>query len=182
MKDSLIQIDGKFYKEHDVVMLPTEDKSVIGLNRKQGNLYYFNPVVSGEGQHLYILSDEEIKENDWCICKGKVWPNLYGVLGSILGNKEWIEEHCRKIIATTDKSLDLSRPSNEFLEAYIKAQGKIDKVLVEYERFFTEEYSGIPPKKCKISSPNDYKLKVALDNTITCKKLEERCQCCGKVL
>lgn len=83
---------------------------------------------------------------------------------------------CKKIIASTDESLGINpeklndfiylpRLSNEFLQAYCKANGKLDEVLVELNH---------PHDECKINWENStmqLTVKVAPDNTITIKPL-----------
>lgn len=71
MNKGLIQVDGKFYKECKVVMLPTE-KAINGciladqvMNKLRVNIkggdYQYSP-KNFIPQHLYIISDEEIKK------------------------------------------------------------------------------------------------------------------------
>ena len=83
----------------------------------------------------------------------------------------------KKIIATTDSlkipnivewfhgevedgKISLPRPSDDFIKAYVKAQGKIDKVLVEYYNLNGQESGQL--------------IKIASDNTITIKPFEEK--------
>ena len=62
-------------KKCAVVMLPTDEKATkgIGLNLKNNRLLYSNSNHEWNEifqlQHLYILSDEVIKEGDWFIFK-----------------------------------------------------------------------------------------------------------------
>lgn len=224
MKNSLIHIGDKAYKECDVVMLPTKERTNILKNIDKALLYV--PTIESinnsrcEWQHLYILSDEEIKEGDiiktpTSIARVKTINYEDGnklrslitediiIISLRYGQKEGVLEttnyraiDCKKIIATTDKSLkiksevngvikmitleeELPRPSNEFLQAYVKAQGKIDKMLVEYETTLV-----IHPKKPEgdrwVASFGEAmailyeRLKVAPDNTITIKPTEEK--------
>jgi hypothetical protein len=110
----------------------------------------------------------------------------------------------KKIIATTDESLtykisvdcgssigntlhtkNLPRPSDDFLKAYVKAQGKgFDKVLVEIN---TEFYADSKPFATKVSRDSyvqkvrashscwtkNLGVKTAPDNTITIKPVQE---------
>jgi PIN domain nuclease of toxin-antitoxin system len=102
------------------------------------------------GQHLYITSSEEIKEGDWCLVDNNILQWKKNDNYQMLYN-------CKKIIATTDKSLtiitrislveggikhscnrhdDLPQPSKSFIKAYIEAYNNgnpITKVNVEYE-------------------------------------------------
>jgi len=125
-------------------------------------------------QHLYILSDDEIKEGDWvyervmnCIMQIGKDVSLKRCQKSLLVNK---------IIATTDQSLKLNcyqlldfitqcslpKPSNEFIQEFCKKDG-IDEVIVEYEEILPfNEKSG-------------YKPKVAPDNTILIYPVEDSC-------
>jgi len=100
----------------------------------------------GKPQHLYITTDDEIKEGDWYLL-GKTVRKSKGNLGKPDEGKYL------KIIATTDPELivhvgqdytgtvirkdgmnykKLPQPSKEFIEEYCKAGG-IDEVDVEYE-------------------------------------------------
>lgn len=173
------------YEKSKVVMLPTEKASKI---IKEDGVLKFNPsnidVGIKEYQHLYFLSDEEIKEGDWCLDKyNQIWRYSNGKLRSCdkLGIERFTTDNIegqevKKIIATTDKlrvgsfmgfdtetgedlSVFLPRPSNEFLKKYCELGG-IDEVLVEYE--------GIE----WLDRPLEYFPKVAPDNTITIKPIK----------
>lgn len=163
-------------KPSKVVMLPTEKASKILTEDK---ILKFNPTgieVGGnvEYQHLYFLSNDEIKEEDWFIQAdgGDSKPILRKLVTEEEYHKTRYNNHyypyytgsksfpskswgCKKIIASTDESLGLPRPSNEFIKKYCKL-GSIDEVLVEYEC----DHSQMPNKIIDI-------LKVAPDNTIT---------------
>lgn len=126
-------------------------------------------------QHLYFLSDEEIKEGDYVI-------DETGLFGPV--EREDVLINPKKIIATTDfltriehdesvpypKGIQhiLPKPSNEFLKMYCELEG-IDEVLVEYEEYTETKYSS----NIDISIPA-IKLKVAPDNTITIKPIESK--------
>jgi len=183
------------FKRAQVVMIPTENETNIFLSEDKLNISStFKKVINiGFGQHLYIISDDEIKENDWCYDQR---PNEEGELTDIIYQVKDIKTEMRsssekKIIATTDTSLKifggkgdicdlfypLPQPSQQFIEKYIESYNKgevITDVLVEYE-------------KCNIIEPTygklgrihnggswDYQLKVnPKDNTITIKKLKD---------
>lgn len=163
-------------KRVEIVMLPTEKAQIYKENEK----LYFNPTtmhipVKPKPQHLYFISDDEIKDGDWVF-------NLKENLVEQVKSKEdldFINEInsfegiiIKKIIATTNEQLNkdliydgeyfdsefkkgLPRPSKEFLKKYCELGG-IDKVLVEYDC----DHSQMPNKVIDI-------LKVAPDNTIT---------------
>ena len=147
------------FKRVKVVMLPTN-------NDRQG--IYLSPITtinkihyttkrilnSYIAQHLYIISDDEIKEGDWyltpkntlCKCIKKDNKYVYSLEGGS-------STDCKKIIASTDTSLTwiehddsvpypkgtqyrLPQPSLQFIEKYIEEYNKgnmITDVLVEYE-------------------------------------------------
>lgn len=133
------------YKECNVVMLD---------NRHKGYApYYFtlkgNKIIGSYKEseddlyNLYVLSNDEIKKGDW-------YHN--SIDNSIKQASDWIYvSTCKKIIATTNKSLHkipnsvpgfnfpdklgLPKPSQEFIELFIKnynADNPITKVMVEY--------------------------------------------------
>lgn len=89
---------------------------------------------------IYIISDEEPKNNEWCV----------GNKGSVLKvPKLWISSgDWKKIIATTDKSLNLPLIHDSFLPPFIKAynEGKaITEVDLEMcggtnDRFIQKEW------------------------------------------
>lgn len=159
-------------KECKVVMLPTKDKSTIKKSKFTDKLDYSPAMIlidehNWQPQHLYILSDDEIKEGDWYykpdlnqIFKAEYTPG---------------DKNCKKIIATTDKSLKyalndkrtiwhdtLPEPSQGFVKKYCE-KGGIDKVMVEYEGY---KVNGM------IDEATSYRLKISVDNTITIKPIK----------
>ena len=162
--------------EAKVHMLPTED-GVIFLNRATGTLVTSIPNVAKKlypAQHLYITTDEEIKEGDWYLMNMK-YPTQSASGEVEKGNYD----NCRKIIATTDPRLyttctcalkdshgiecgPLPQIPQSFIEDYCKAGG-IDKVMVEYEEW-TTMYRGMA----------NYKLKTDSNNCIIIHPVEEK--------
>ena len=89
---------------------------------------------------LYIISDDEIKENN------THFYNPHSGQLHISGNHtDYIainKNGCKKIIATTDVSLGLPQPSQQFIQKYIEGYNKgnvITDVLVEYHTDFQSE-------------------------------------------
>ena len=153
-------------KQCKVVMLPTNQKTKYlmvysDVEKTKGKL-----ILNGlkndeykEYQSFYIISDDEIKEGDWCYDKR---PDENGDLVDIVYQVKNIEFELRtstekKIIATTDSSLWrpshkyasdiilLPQPSQQFINKYIEEYNKgnvITDVLVEYELISNEEYFG----------------------------------------
>jgi hypothetical protein len=185
MKDGYTNVDGKFYKEHNVVMLATDKGS--NLHRNNLSTLYTTPNIStsvvSEDFHLYILSDEDTKAGEYFynFNDNKVWKTDTGM--------EYSDKH-RKIIATTNSELkveypshnvvqalvSLPRPSNDFIKAYIKAYNEnnpITKVLVEYELKQITKKEDYQYQNGESNLNYQLTLKVAPDNTITIKPVKE---------
>ncbi len=216
MTNDLIQLGDKFYKEHPVVMLPTEEASPLVMNNIQQGLF----LVGGRGvlakyrmgdctnQHLYFLSDEEIKAGVWV----RHTNNDIGLVIELLPHNEYVMKllsgvivsgmrivNARKIIATTNPDLkipttrqekivnpgvydkSLPRPSNGFLEAYVREYNegnKIESVLIEYNMsvecacYYTKFCHSTTLDErthCRDGQDPKHYVKLAPDNTITCK-------------
>lgn len=97
--------------------------------------------------HLYFITDEYAKKGEW------VYDPIRNKLRKI--NEDLTEKSnfgAKKIIATTNPELWYKGPFNEalqrktygdipkidtsFVKAYVREHGKIDKVLLEYEKIF----------------------------------------------
>jgi hypothetical protein len=163
------------FKKATAILLPTSEKAFINLNRYRVDkpILNFDREIAGytsntyqelvsrgyQPQHLYITSDDEIKEGDWYIHSGTEHStgSEYHTLNQChkslwRQDLEWFIDgmyatNCKKIIATTDSSLthlvgynnveqSLPQPSQSFIQKYIKEYNKgrrITDVLVEYE-------------------------------------------------
>lgn len=169
-------------KQFKVVMLPTEKDSYIHKNESEvfllpNKVYY---TTDSKPQHLYIISDEEIEEGDWC----------FDLEVNRIFKAEWGNPHnSKKIVATTDKSLQningnvneenerdetgllltqtLPQIPESFVLAYIKAYNE-DNPITEVDLETICEYGDNCPSKgaydkqhlCKIS------IKTRPDNTV----------------
>ena len=147
------------FKNAKVVMLPTnETKGDFSKERiypcllkyswmfdenETGKLIYSDSNIRTptQLQHLYIISDDEIKENN------THFYNPHSGQLHISGNHtDYIainKNGCKKIIATTDVSLGLPQPSQQFIEKYIEEYNKdniITDVLVEYENVYIDSF------------------------------------------
>lgn len=194
------------FKKAKVILLPTNEKSKITLSFKERS---FNQLIEPkltlikesnyqlsniQSQHLYIISDDEIKEGDYIL---NIETNNIFKADSI----EYLESHniiedfdksfyinskyVKKVIATTDIKLGtceysdryresyfnpLPQPSQQFIEKYIEEYNKgnvITDVLVEYEgeALYTEQqYFKGYKDNLKINPKN---------NTITIKKVKD---------
>lgn len=178
MKQKITVIDSKFYQECKVIILPTKDITRIGINPKRlsdNKLYYFDMgAVASDCQHLYFISDEEIKD-DWVIhlpADNHNKPFHVHINGSKLFLQEWNDNPLvKKIIATTDEKLGITRPSNEFLKRYCE-KGGIDTVLIEVENGKPYSTSGKEFGALEFAEANMI-LKVAPDNTITIRSIQK---------
>lgn len=195
MKDEIIQIDGKFYKQCEVVMFPTERnipcKNSIIKSNITNKLNIFDPYGIGflnkdknqVMQHLYILSSEEIKEGDWYISAMK------SIISQHNGTEK-LPDGWKKIIATTDKSLkvpidkaymnfgeteSLPHTSDSFIEKYVEEYNKeniITEVMVEYD--YRVKSGTIDEHKKGLAGYEYFELKVnPKDNTITIRKTKD---------
>lgn len=188
------------FKKCSVVMLPTnkkasedklilrEDRLMFQLKKEAKNDRKWH--ISGHF-HLYILSDDEIKEGDWIL------ETLNKVIFQVKGKgNDYKNSTFKKIIATTDKSLgyeesiydprsktggkwiELSQPSQSFIEVFVREYNKgniITYVMVEYEEIHRDtddiigmdgEPNGLPYYECNLKvNPKD--------NTITIKKVKD---------
>lgn len=106
-------------KTYKIIMLPTDDIS--GLYLKGDKLYISGTVT--DGQHLYILSNEEIKKGDWFCDKRfpKNYPPIFN-LNDI--NMQVLPIFCKKIIASTNKFLDLPSIQEEYIKYWIEEYNK----------------------------------------------------------
>ncbi len=107
-------------KKCKVVMLPTNKKADLYLGFG-GNLFTkpMQPKSSDTFQHLYFLSDEEIKEGDWFIRNNEIHQchKIYSKdvefktsIDSVYCGKNtfWDKEYCKKIIATTNNKISIN--------------------------------------------------------------------------
>ena len=128
-------------------------------------------------QHLYIISDDEIKEGDWFIDlkDNTIWQNK-----AKENMRKSIFPECKKIISTTDSSLsqtsraEIPQPSKQFIQKYIEEYNKgrqIIDIIVEYELISNEEYflNTINPDENVPYFDENLKINPK-DNTITIKK------------
>ena len=165
------------YKQCNIYLLPINDKSNIKLIHT-----LLEPVLlSGEFRkdwlnddekfvNLYITDDSEIREGDWIIWNSKVVQAI---------NTKY-HKTTKKIIATTDTSLNLSQIPKQFIEYYISeynAGRKIEKVDVEEVEYMTEgwipTYNNPDNHNLDKEAELDYRLKLSPTNEISIKPVED---------
>ena len=111
----------------NIHLLPTDKPSKLTKNNL-GKLIKLNGLQYQEvniNQHIYITSDEEIKEGDWVICWGGDYKNIEIVKLNKDNYTHWIidEENYKKIILTTDPDLiadGVQAIDDDFLEWFVK--------------------------------------------------------------
>ncbi len=164
-----------------------QNKGTLATNSQSKNQFY----------HLYIISDDEIQEdNDYFI----------GTISNKIHNSSLIDNIVgKKIIAATDKSLilelkvkanhtdkvkfHLPQPSQQFIDKYIEEYNKgniITDILVEYNKPCCTCDTGLQTLRCSYSfddnciapNPNNdfYGLNPKVnpkDNTITIKRIKD---------
>lgn len=162
------------FKKCKVVMLPTEKATSIIKNIKDNKLSFGKIIepqfvrYGEQGQYLYILSDDEVKENDHIFNFAATNQDNIIVhcqtLGSLMAAKNNADVW-KKIIATNDPILNkigISELPDSFIKEYCE-NGGFNEIMVEYE----------PNLLYPMVQFNNTKLKVAPDNTITTKKVKE---------
>jgi len=192
-------------KKCKVVMLPTDKKSFIHsflynlqLSIKELGKHLLSS-TEAYPQHLYIISDDEIKTGDWFF-NGEHILQCSQVTDIIIDTEGlWTNiKTAKKIIATTDSSIAcvkdilsiqqrkgltnhyptekwiLPQPSQQFIEKYVEEYNKgnvIVDVLVEY---YQESLGEVFNGHNNNNMWSDLKLKInPKDNTITIKRVKE---------
>lgn len=121
-----------------VVMLPTKGDSTFGYitetktyHRYTNEENSYNNLANNLAipQHLYFISDEEIKMGDYYFRLGA--KEIYRGSG--------YTNDCRKVIASTEKLVDVPLIPQEFIENYCEVGG-IDEVEIEYGLNYDEHY------------------------------------------
>ena len=157
------------YKGLQLVMLPTEEKLNIGslCMSKTGLLHILKScsmeamcsIYEPKPQHLYLLSDEEIKEGDIYL------DDCNDIRKAVTSVKEYWSNRSsyKKIISSIDPSLNLPQFPNAFIEEYVNRYNskKSLEVEVEYEEYdHDEEWSEISgayetfKERVKVNEPN----------------------------
>lgn len=153
----------------NVVMLP-HNEGVILQNKTSKAIavayWGHHPDWWGNHNHLSFTTDEEIKSGDpYYIPSEKAISICKEVKNGWIISQDYphytrLSSEVVKIVASTDESLGLPRPSNEFLKAYCE-KGGIDQVLIEYESVGPGFHAW-------------YDVKIAPDNTITIHPVKEK--------
>ena len=151
-----------------VVLFDTKDRTNI-LQHIYGLEYYENPIKSSFNtinKHLYITSDEDIEECDWIITENSKDICMVGTNYGRL-------ENAKKVIATTDESLNLPLIPQSFIENYIKEYNKgnvIENIEIEIEPINQPEAFKI---KSNINYKGNFKSKINSNNEISIKSIKD---------
>ena len=168
-------------QKKQIIMLPSEKPSQIIMTG--GKLFIYSAerpkssIVDNSTQHLYILSDEEIKDGDW----------YYSIEFKVILQSEStsIEGAVQKIIATTDPDLlstgdkaiidytfkdGIFEIPQHIIEVYVK--NPFDEVEVEYEKTSSALSDYI--QRRPINNKAYYKPKLNQDGTLAVSLVEEK--------
>lgn len=108
------------FKKCQVLLLPTNEKAILGLNSIHNHLFFANDMAeipTQKYQHLYIISDEEIKEGNWIIYNNSIYKTKRDKESSfwiLINTKDKYlpslknPTDCKKIIATTDDKISIN--------------------------------------------------------------------------
>jgi hypothetical protein len=157
----------------NVVMLPTEKASQVVLVGTINPILDFyggyrrvKPTREFHQQHLYIITnDDEIKDGDW-------YFNLVSNdIVKVDFNIDYEQDHCKKIISSTDYTIGLPLIPEGFVKKYVELQGKIDKVMVEFEEISV--HPGYVEGKGFPKYYSEFEPKLRQNNTIIISKVME---------
>lgn len=192
-------------KKCQIVLIKSENKGkfqdlVIDPRNKQ-LLIFEHQNCTEFANYLYILSNDEIKENDWCLVNwatdisgkdlfeiaqcnkiGKGGIHYFNEMSMCWGKHEL---KAKKIIASTNPKLNLPKLSEDFIKEYVKQYNLgniITEINVEYMQVRTQggkdnmsilEDANLPfPKACPVSL-YDYIPVVNSDNEININLIQK---------
>lgn len=111
----------------NIHVLPTDKPSRLFVSSRDGKIKLTGHTKDFVGikQHIYITSDEEIKEGDWMYYKhfGEDIVTKYNTWGGQNTNVNEHKDYYKKIILTTDQDLiadGLQAIDDTFLEWFVK--------------------------------------------------------------
>lgn len=163
LKEKTVVIDNKTYHYSKIVMLPTEKATwpnCIWLGRVSGQLHLdrsynnkpksINPIDNSMlPQHLYFLSNDKICEGDW-VLNGTRIEKVIEITNKheyiVTESGTYLKEDLFKIISSTNSECNLPKPSNSFLQVYIDAYNKNEKIeecCVEYNNSYQKIQEGL---------------------------------------
>ncbi len=127
------EINGKHYIDAKVVMLAANKSSQLILNRSNKLYVPVNSEIEvvrgreelGKFQNIYIISNEEPQEGDWCVTNygidkvskvGIGGIRYFDNLSMCWNTHEFESNGVKKIISSTDSSLSIEKSSTGYAE------------------------------------------------------------------
>lgn len=149
-----------------VVMLPTE-KGIIYKGNYTNDLSTINlSSIHTEhytAQHLYFISNDEIRNRDYVIMLDD-FDHVFSTVQQYTAEPEQhINKNHRRVIATTDKSLNLPLIPESFVSKYVEEQGNIKEVMIDMYSCFSDDYS----------KDLTYQIDTRKDNTVIVSKVKD---------
>jgi hypothetical protein len=127
----------------NIHVIPTDKPSRLAydFNKLILNSKLLSPTLY-KNQNIYITSDEEIKEEDWCLCSEELVHKVVEIKSNIgiIRFQDGVTEvlnACKKIILATDQDLikdGVQAIDDEFLEWFIK-NPSCERVSIEEEDY-----------------------------------------------
>lgn len=162
-------------KKCKVVMLHTNEISNIFVCADSKNIYY-KSIANRRSiyNHLYILSNEEIKEGDYFLVNGNQILKKVKFNESVK-HEDYLEaenglpyllKYCEKIIASTNKLLELPELEDNFIKEYCEKNG-VEYVMVEYEIYDDPNFILDLNREMRLTPNILFKLKISPENKIT---------------
>ena len=167
-------------KKCKIVMLPTEDESNLMIrltdkgNKHLGNFLIYDDISKPKSalnktQHLYITSDDEIKEGDWYLTDSN---NVFNCEHGEAEIDSCKANNYRKIIATTDPKLHTNEIFEEDMHMY-------KKTIPQVQQSFLKEYVTNPNGEWEVeyelfSVHIGYKLKLNQDNIVNITSVKKK--------
>ena len=134
----------------NIHVIQTDKPSKLFIGRYRKELFLCdkptsNIFIAGQNQHIYITSDEEIKEGDWFI-------SLYSNSIQRELKLDWTlnKDAYKKIILTTDQDLindGVQAIDDEFLEWFVKNPSCEDVEVELFPKFSNKLYGIVIPKE-----------------------------------
>ncbi len=166
-------------------LIPT-DKPSFGkylVINKKGKLCIWSTDTIGSQitlnpQHIYITSDEKIKEGDWFMSDFNSFP-IHNIkdLSEREGSLGWKQKDLKnnlKIILTTDQDLDgVQSIDDDFLEWFVKnpsCESVMTYPVISHTKLGVNEYKIVIPKE----EPNPFELPKALPDNVFYESLEPK--------
>jgi len=139
-------------KKTKVIMLPTEDESYLAIawgdSLVCGIPKMFKKSRDYQPQHLYYITDEKIKNGDWCIMlddAGEVFSSIPQQYLKEQGHT--LNKNLFKIIATSDCKLTIEIPIHTKSKSEKELNTILKLKLPQIPQSFVEEYYRLKNKQ-----------------------------------